>query len=307
MTFHRLRILLICGSLFAAFCTAQQKQPAQNPDQPRLDTGLEPPPEQVVKQQKPPAEPDILEDGGFSIEPIYWLNRAQPDVRGGATALEFGSIGFPGHANPSIGGDISIPAGHSNTLRLSYFRVQGHSNTTVAETADIFSEGYNSGDYIVESYKIQSFKVSWDYLSYTWFKPAGNIHLKTLYEVQYTSVGSSYIAPLKPITTDSSGNTDTNTTTGSKRIIYPTLGVEFEQALGHRFRWEAKATGFGIPHHGDIWDAQGDIAVRIGSFDLIAGDRAYHFKTSPSGDEYFTDTLSGAFVGLRYYLGARHW
>jgi hypothetical protein len=67
-------------------------------------------------------------------------------------------------------------------------------------------------------------------------------------------------------------------------------------------RWELKGSGFGIPHHADIWDAQADVALRLSAFEIQVGARAYHFKTSPSTDQYFTDTLDGAYVGIRYYL-----
>ena len=49
-------------------------------------------------------------------------------------------------------------------------------------------------------------------------------------------------------------------------------------------------------------DAQADIALRFSAFEIQVGGRAYHFKTSPGTDQYFTDTLDGAYVGIRYYL-----
>lgn len=247
----------------------------------------------------------MLEDGGFSVEPIYWLNRAQPSLHGGAAATEFGSLPYPGDANRSLGAEVSFPAGRSNSLRFSYFRVQGNGNSTIPETADIFSEGYDAGDYVTASYNLQSFKASWDYLSYSWNNRAGKIRFKTLYEVQYDTISTTVFAPFKAQVTDSSGTTDTNVANGSKSLILPTLGVEFEQGIGRHFRWEAKGSGFGIPHHANIWDAQADIAVRVAQFEIIAGEKAYHFKTSSRADEYFVDTLSGAFVGIRYYLGRR--
>lgn len=150
---------------------------------------------------------------------------------------------------------------------------------------------------------IQSAKISWDYLSYTWYRHSGKIRLKILYELQFTTISSNFDAPFKPVTTDSSGNTDYNTANGSKNVFDPTFGLELEQALGRHFRWELKGSGFGIPHRADIWDAQANVAMRVHNFELIAGGKAYHFKTSPQGAQYFTDTLSGAFVGLRYYWG----
>jgi len=252
----------------------------------------------------PPQEPYILEDGGFSIEPFYWLNRAQPSLFGGKTATTFGNLDYPGNANYSVGGEIAFPAGRSNSLRISYFRGQGNANSTLSQNANIFSENYSAGDYLSANYLIQGAKVSWDYLSYTWHKRAGAIRLKTLWEVQYVNVGTNIIAPLKEATTDtSSGSTDFNTAQGAKNLILPTLGLGFEQRIGHHFRWELKGSGFGIPHRSDIWDAEGSIAIRVRQFEILGGEKAFHFKTTPQADQYFTDTLSGAYVGLRYYWG----
>jgi hypothetical protein len=247
----------------------------------------------------------VLEDGGFSIEPIYWLNRAQPALFGGAQSAQsgvFASQSYPGHANPAMRGEIAIPTGHSNTLRLSYFRILGHANSTETQSPTLFGESYAAGDYLISSYNVQIAKLSWDYLSYTWRKSPGNIHFKTLYELQYVNVATSFFAPFVAQTTDSSGNVNDNTAAGSKHIILPALGAEFEQAIGKRFRWEVKGSGFGIPHHSVIADVQADIAVRVSKFELIAGEKWYHFKTSPQADQYFTDTLSGVFGGIRYYL-----
>ncbi len=94
----------------------------------------------IVNTPAPPQEPAILEDGGFSIQPNYWLNRAQPRVHGGAAATALGDFNYTGDANASIGGEIGIPTGHSNTLRFSYFRIQGLTDATLAKDTTLYSE-----------------------------------------------------------------------------------------------------------------------------------------------------------------------
>jgi hypothetical protein len=250
----------------------------------------------------PPPDPKILEDGGFSIEPIYWLTQAQPKLTGGEQALTpYQNLTYPGKSRKGYGFEIGIPAGRANTLRFSYFRVLGSGNSIInGNGATLFSEAYSAGDYIVASYNVQNAKISWDYLSYT-FK--NHIRFKTLYEVQWVTVGTSISAPLIPETVDSStGNTDTNSSNGTKNIIYPTFGVEFEQPISKHLRWEAKASGFGLIHHSDIGDVQADLAVRFSSLEVLVGGKYFHFKTAPNSDDYFTDTLEGAYVGIRYYL-----
>lgn len=257
-----------------------------------------------LAQQPPPQDPEIIEDGGISFEPIYWLNRAQPALYGGATDTANSNQSYSGHANFGLGGEIGIPAGRADTLRFSYFRVQGNSDSLETNSVTLFGESYVPGDYLVYGYTLQNAKISWDYLGYTWYRPSGKIRLKTLYELQYTTISTNFAAPYKAVTTDSSTDTtDYNTANGSKNIFLPTFGLELEEALGRHFRWEVKGSGFGIPHRSDIWDAQASISFRVHQFELLVGEKAYHLKSSSQGTEYFTDTLSGAYVGLRYYWG----
>ena len=258
----------------------------------------------LTQSTPPPSEPYIIEDGGFSLEPTYWLNRAQPFLRGGATATATGNFDFGGQSKYGYGGIASIPAGPQNTLRFSYFRIQGNANTVLSQEATIFSEGYSAADYLNSGYRLQSFKLSWDYLGYTWQRGDSKIRLKTLYELQYDTISFAAVAPFKPVTTDSTtGNTDYNTANGSKNLILPTFGLELEQAFAKHFRWEVKASAFGLPHRSAIWDAESSLAARVGQLELLIGEKVYYYKMSPQATEYFTDKLYGAYAGLRYYWG----
>jgi hypothetical protein len=303
-SFHLL-LLILPVSLLAQQPGQTAPPPPTAPTLPPSGTAGAPSTAAVAAPTHPehPKDPYILEDGGFSIEPIYWLNKAQPKLYSGPNAVAVGDFDYDGNANNSVGGEIGIPAGPQNTLRFSYFRVQGNSNATLTQGETIFSEVYNTGDYLTAGSRIQDFKVSWDYLSYNWYRKPGTIRLKTLYELQYLTVSTNFAAPFKAVTTDSSGNTDYNTATGSENLIFPTFGLELEQTLHSHIRWEAKASGFGIPKHADLWDAEGSIGYRVSGFELLAGGRAFHFKNSPQGAQYFVDTLSGVFVGIRYYWG----
>jgi hypothetical protein len=83
----------------------------------------------------------------------------------------------------------------------------------------------------------------------------------------------------------------------------PTFGLEGEQKLGRYFRWEPKASGFGMPHRGSICDAQALAAIRLKDVELICGENGFQFKTSPKSAMHMVDTMSAAFVGVRYYWG----
>src|SRR4051794_32885383 len=77
-------------------------------------------PSGVAPASPPPSEPYVIEDGGFSLEPLYWLNRAQPVLRGGAAATVDGGLDFGGQSKYGYGGIVSMPAGPQNSLRFSY-------------------------------------------------------------------------------------------------------------------------------------------------------------------------------------------
>jgi hypothetical protein len=293
------RFLLVC-LLTAAAGLAQQ--PPEHPAPPPAEAPPAPP---VIATPRPPQEPAILEDGGFSITPFYWFSKGQPTLRGGKQAITFEGLDYPGNSNRPLGGEIGIPTGHSNTLRLSYFRAQGNANSTAAQNVNLFGEAFSTGDYLSANYLLQSAKISWDYLSYTWRTSHTHVHLKTLYELQYVNIGTNISAPFKTPTTDASGNVDTNTAAGTKTLFYPTVGMELESMLGKHFRWEIKGSGFGLPHRGNIWDAQGTIALRFGPVEILGGEKAFHFKTSPQAEQYFAQTLEGAYVGVRYYWGEK--
>jgi len=284
---------LIFG-LFASRGMAQGNAPQEPAPQPAVAQ-----PVAQVAAPPPAKDPYVLEDGGLYFQPMYWLNKAQPSLRGGKTATSFGNFDYSGNAKASLGGEIGIPAGRSNTLRISYFRVQGNTSLALGQATAILSQAYSAGDYINANYKTQAVKISWDYLSYTWHKPSTAIHLKTLYEVQYVSTKINTAAPLKAISADTSGTTNDNTATGSKSVVLPTFGMAIGSQLGKYFRWDLRGSGFGLPHKGGIGDAQASIAVRLGIVELIAGERFFYFKTSPGSNLFVTDTLQGVFGGLR--------
>jgi hypothetical protein len=291
-------------ALCAGFCFAQSSPPKGDQEQSRPVQTPADLPTQVEREKKPPVDPQVIEDGGLSIEPIYWFNRQQPSLAGGFTALAPGNLDYAGNAKYAIGAELGVPAGRANTLRFSYFRVQGNTNTTATQQQLFFGEVYNTGDFLAGGYRLQDAKISWDYLSYTWYRPSTKIRFKTLYELQYVNIGTTIVAPFKPQVTDASGNTDINIATGSKNLILPSIGGEFEAELGKHFRWEVKASGFGLPHRSGIGDAQALIAVKAGhNVEIIGGERFFYFKTSAKSDEYFRGTLYGAFVGVRYYWG----
>ncbi len=286
---------------------APAQQPPAQPGMPTASPANAPgiPSTMTVAPPKPapPKEPYVLDDGGFYIEPFYWLTNGQPRLRGGlqnANSGDSGDLQYLGVPKPGIGVEIGIPAGRSNTIRISGFQVQGYSNSTLNNAAVIFGEQFSAGDFINGNYKLQAIKVSWDYLSYSWHKPKTTIYVKTLWEAQYINTTFAADAPLVAPTTDSSGNTDLNQANGSKAVILPTFGMALGSSFSKYFRWDVRASGFGFPGRADIADVSATIAVRVSRIEVLAGERYFHFKTSPRSDMYTNDTLQGVYGGLRF-------
>jgi len=292
---------MIVGLISGPLRAQDVPPPTQPPTQPAAQPAAAASQPVVMPSPTPPVkDPYILDDGGLYIQALYWLNRAQPRLQAGAAATAPGAFSYDGNAKAGLGAEIGIPAGRSNTLRVSYFRIQGNGNATLAQDATIFGESYTAGEFINATYKIQALKASWDYLSYSWHKPSTIVRLKTLYEVQYVNTGINMSAPFFVATTDANGNTDYGTASGTKSVILPTFGMAIGSTFGKYFRWDLRGSGFGLPHRSNIGDAQGSVAIRLGRVELIAGERFYHFKTSPKSDEYISDTLQGVFAGLRF-------
>ena len=251
----------------------------------------------------PPETPVNTSDAQFSIQLFYWQPFDQPDLRGGAANVGPypGNLSYPGKSKRAPGAVISLPAGRNNTLRLSYFRIQGDGNTTAPANLTLFNTDFSPADYLVTRYTLQNVKISYDFLSYPYPADPARFRLKTLWEVQYTTIQSSIDAPLKPILTDASGNPISNTASGTRWMIYPSVGLAIEKALTAHFRVEARASGFAFPHHATIYDAEASAVFRTGRYEVAVGGKVFHFKTSPQNEQYLLATFPGAFVAFRYY------
>ena len=301
----RIGAVFVCAlPLIVVSAYAQQNPvPVTGPSNPQAAT--------VAPQSAPVPEPPMIEDGGISLELDYWLARDTPTTRGGSGAFVTYPSGlvFPGNSKYADGAMLSFPAGKQNSLRFTYFRVQGQGNTITSQPLQLYSVDFAPGDQLNSNYTIQAAKLSWDYLSYTFHNPGhfNGVRFKTLYELQLVNIGVNVDSPNEEALVNAGTTAYLQQTSflasGSKTLVMPTFGGELEHELGKHFRWEILASGFGIPHHGVIWDGQADIALRFGKAEVFGGYRALHFETSSSSsDQYYKETLSGAYVGIRYYL-----
>lgn len=273
-----------------------QTPPAQTP--PATAPGTPPVPKPVV--QMPASKPTVKstqehDTGGdnFSIELFGWLTATSPTIRGGfaTTVTDAGNLHFPGHAKLSEGAVITYPTSRENSLEFTFFQAKGQGNTGLINTENFFGNDFSLGDTVASNWRVRAMKLSWNYLTYPYPSNGAKFRVKTLWEVQYVNVNGSFDAP---------ADVNAVSTQGSKAVILPTLGLGFEYHPAKHVRFEAKGSGFGIVHHADIWSAEGSLVVKVGHVEVLAGERLLHYKTSPKGEEYFSQTLGGPYVGLRW-------
>jgi hypothetical protein len=294
----RLYSVLACLAWAAASGSAQVAAPAQNPEPPPAESPTQQP-SATLAAPKEVASP-VNNGMGFSFEPIYWKTSVNPQVRQGTTyfRIDSGNFDYPSSADRAVGGRVSIPIGTNGTFRGSFIQLKSVGATVSPVDLILFGGAAKKDDLLVAEYKIELFKLSYDYLTYFWKKKNSDIRLKTLWEVQRISI-SNTIEDFVPLT---DGSLTSNLAQGTKSILVPTLGLGLEQNVSRHFRWETRASGWALPHRSGIADLEADIAFRSGHFELLLGAKYLHFKTSPKGEQFQRATISGPFVSLRYYI-----
>jgi len=234
---------------------------------------------------------------------MYWRTTPHPDLRSGHANVDTyptSSFQFPS-GNPESGDVmLSVPTGAGNTLRVSYFRTQSSGSTTATKNETLETTDYAPGDFLQTRYTLQTAKASWDYLTWHWPPEQHRLLIKTLWEVEYSSIYDTISAPNKS-STDSKGNVVATSSSGRHSLVLPTIGIGIEYFLSKHFRFEAKGSGFTIPHRTTTYDAEGFLAGRFGMFEVEVGGRAFQFKSSPKKADFVDVKPYGAFVALRWY------
>jgi hypothetical protein len=290
--------------------TAPQNPATNPPDQ----TPLAQPPRIGLRQPPPPLPkvPDIRQPGetGYWISVTAWFPTTTPTIdKGHAAAFTQPSLTkLQGKPNFAQGVDAGIALGLHNALRLSYFESRAAGSFTNANDIELWSQLYTAGNLVSTNYRMQNFKLSFEYLTWPYPVESRTFRFKTLYQLQYTSVRTTFDLPLLPLVdstgaplVDVNGNPLSYAGEGTRAFFSPTLGVGVAKYFSRNFRLEANATGFAIPHHTTIWDTDASANLRLGHFELRVGAKAFHFKTSTQAEFFVKNTMASAFVGLRWY------
>ena len=282
-----------------ASCLAQDSQEKEQPQRPvsvPIAKPLPPPPPPNTRER-------FVKDEDFSIGIFGMVTRGLPTLDKGRAAsfTENGLLKFGGKNQVAPGILIVIPAGRGGSIQLSYFQFRGVGNVTTTTDSAYWSVPYAKGDYLETSYKLRNAKVSWNYLTFPFPRTDGKFRFKTLWEAQFVEWKTKTYAPLKS-TTDADGNYVEVTGEGSKTLVLPTLGAALEHKVSPSFRWEIKASGMGYPRRSALWDANAYIAYRRHSLEFVLGAKGLHVKTSARAEQYMKQTISGAYLGINWYL-----
>jgi hypothetical protein len=298
----RLHRVLTCLVLAAAVGRAQDaaqapvpapaptQAPPQAPDAPQPSATLAPPREVAST---------VNTGGGFSIEPMYWMARGYPHLRTGKANFQVdpGNFDYLSQPDRALGGRVSFPIGTNGTIRGSYIQMKSRGAAISPIDLNLFGGFIGKNDILGTYYKFEIVKVSYDYLTYFWKKKNSEVRLKTLWEVQRISISNA----IDDYVPQPDGTLNPTSALGTKSILLPTFGLGLEHTLSRHFRWEARASGFGLPHRADIGEMEADAAFRVGHFEVLAGARYLHYKTSPKGEQYITGSIYGPFFSVRYY------
>jgi len=276
---------------------------AQTPPAPAAPTAVRvptapPTPAPVRATPAQPAGPDYPDPRTLTVGIFYWMTLpvAQPNLYGGSQVFDYETLRNLGKVRSgSPGIEVSLPITRTGELHFEYFLAKGDGNQNAPAALDLFGTSFNQGDVLATQYQIQDSKIYLDDLLFPHKFPVAKFRLKSLWEFQYVHMKSTIDAPY----VDSTGVQET--AEGTKQIFLPTFGLAAEYAIAKHVLLRADASGFGLPHKSDLWDAEATVSYRRGMWEIVAGGKAFHLKTSPNSDEYLSDTLAGAFVGLRWH------
>ncbi len=204
--------------------------------------------------------------------------------------------------------EFSVAAGLHNVLRFSYEITRAGGSTTAPTDLVLWNRHYFAGNYITTSYRLRHLKVSFEYLTWPYPVKTSRFRLRSLWQVQYIDIQTTFNAPLNP-TTDANGNpiVDANgdlvkyDATGTKWYVTPAVGLGAQEYFTPNISMEATAAGFAIPHHTNLWDMDAALNVRIGRYEVRLGVRDFHFHSSPNVEFAMRGSLIGPFLELRWH------
>jgi hypothetical protein len=197
---------------------------------------------------------------------------------------------------------LTIPTGRSNRIEISAWEARASGSTTATRDYSFFGETFHKNDFLVTENRVRNVKVTWNYLSFPYPPLDSKFRLKTLWEFQYVSTRPVITAPYTAVAaTDDSAAVPAVQAIGKRNIFLPTLGLGVELIPSEKhFRVEAKGTAMAFPGRSQIWDTEGSAVLRLGSLEIFAGARYFHYRTSQKNDQYVEGNMWGPLGGVRW-------
>jgi hypothetical protein len=295
--------------------TAPPQTPAQTaPQSPLAPASAQPSSGPIVNAApEVPKYPDVRLPGeyGFYIGIDAWLPTQQPIFNKGRNAGYTANsyVVMQGQPKAAEGGEFGLALGLHNMLKFSYFETRAAGDYTApVDTVVLNGQAYAAGTLVSTNYRVQNLKLSFDYLTWPYPVESRRFRLKTLWQVQYTSVTAGFDAPQLPLfdasgnpLIDASGNPISYASSSSKWFILPTFGLSATEYLTRNIRFEASTDGFAIPHHSTLYEGESTLNFRVSHFEVRGGAKLFHYNTSTSQDFYLKGTLASVFFGIRWY------
>jgi hypothetical protein len=285
----------------------QQPAPPQQPQQPPAETPpqTEPQPQRLKLPPPPPKVVDVRMPGeaGYYVGITGWLpiGNIISDKGHAASFTDPSKLQLAGNPTASPALEIGIAAGLHNSIRLSYFSTKRSGSTSTPTEIVVFSQVYEPGNEITTNGKLTDYKLSYEFLTWPYPVEARHFRLKTLYQVQYIQVKTTFDEPVLSATPDSSGNFTSYATVGSKGYFSPALGLGVHEYATRNFHLEANVSGFMLPHRWHLLDSDATVAYRAGKIELRLGAKGFLFRTSPKSDYFYRGTVGGVMLGVRWY------
>jgi len=216
-----------------------------------------------------------------------------PNLRGGAAALDYETLGPLGRTKYAPEAELAIRVTKEDVIRVTAFETTGKSTSVNAAALDLFGTAFPAENFITDQYRVESAKASFEDLLYP-FGRTSKLRFKTLWEIQATKTTANADEPF------TATNGTFPTVSGSRFMVLPAFGAALQYAASSKLHLEARASGFGIPHRAETADVEGSLAYRVSHVEVVLGGKLYDWKTSPQNAEYFHGMLAGAFLGLRW-------
>jgi hypothetical protein len=278
--------------------------PQPSEETPHLPSRLPLPPLPNIVDVRMPGERGVaIGLGGWSVISHVSI------LKGRAASTEYpGNLYLNSAQKYGEGMDVTVAAGLHNVLRFTGDVTRASGSTTAPSDLVLWNRQYYAGNYITTAYRVRHLKASFEYLSWPYPVKASRFRLRSIWALQYVDAQTTFNAPLNA-TTDANGNPIVDAlgdlvkydATATKWYVTPSVGLGVQEYFTPNISFEATATGFEIPHHTNIWDADAAVNVRVGHYEIRLGAKAFHFHTSPNVDFTNMGTLFGPFLVLRWH------